>query len=202
MSHSILFVLGLLLFQLSFCDDVGCLYRSYQGQPLDKLNITNDKYLSSRREEENIQKCFSLSNSDVFNRTCCYKKNINENRTYCIDSEGQNLNDPNIQCPQDTVITNNCGMALYYQPVSYEVCTDISLVDGFCCLVKVKNKGSACLKQDTIDEDNKDKITDYMKNYLKNTYNVDKKDIEMVDCKGYFFKYYGLLLLLLAVMYL
>ena len=80
MSHSILFVLSLLLFQLSFCDDVGCLYRSYQGQPLDKLNITNDKYLSSRREEENIQKCFSLSNSDVFNRTCCYKKNINENR--------------------------------------------------------------------------------------------------------------------------
>ena len=202
MSHSILFVLSLLLFQLSFCDDVGCLYRSYQGQPLDKLNITNDKYLSSRREEENIQKCFSLSNSDVFNRTCCYKKNINENRTYCIDSKDQNLNDPNIQCPQDTVITNNCGMSLYYQPVSYEICTDISLVDGFCCLVKVKNKGSACLKQDTIDEDNKDKITDYMKNYLKNTYKVDEKDIETVDCKGYFFKYYGLLLLLLAVMYL
>ena len=110
-------------------------------------------------------------------------------------------------CPSgtngDTVITNNCGMAQWCQPSSKEICTEISLVDGYCCFVKFKNNahGTACIRQGEIDEDNKNEITDEMRkavNRLKPaTLNVE---IESVQCKGYYIAFYGLSLLLLAVM--
>ena len=105
-----------------------------------------------------------------------------------------------------TQITNNCGMALYYQPQTKEVCTEISLVDGYCCFVKTKSYGNACIRQGEIDEDNKNQITDEMKNAVNRLKDKTKitgdvvVEIESVECEGYYMTFYGLSLLLLAVM--
>ena len=105
-----------------------------------------------------------------------------------------------------TQITNNCGMALYYEPQTKEVCTEISLVDGYCCFVKTKIHGNACIRQGEIDEDNKNEITDEMKNAVNRLKDKTKitgdavVEIESVECEGYYMTFYGLSLLLLAVM--
>ena len=114
-----------------------------------------------------------------------------------------------IVCPagttgSETVITNNCGMAQWCQPSSRETCTEISLVDGYCCYVKFKGgNGASCIRQGEIDEDNKNEITDEMKkavNRLKTSGVSGNVEIESVQCKGYYIAFYGLSLLLLAVM--
>ena len=100
-----------------------------------------------------------------------------------------------------TTITNNCGMAKWYQPSSKETCTEISLVDGYCCFVETTSHGNACIRQGEIDEDNKNEITDEMRkavNRLKPA--TENVEIESVQCKGYYIAFYGLSLLLLAVM--
>ena len=105
-----------------------------------------------------------------------------------------------------TEITNNCGMVLWNQPQKKEDCTEISLVDGYCCYVKTKGHGTACIRQSEIDEDNKNEITDEMKNAvnrLKDKTQIAEGvvvEIESVECKGYYMALYGLSLLLLAVM--
>ena len=93
-------------------------------------------------------------------------------------------------------------MALYYQPITAETCTEISLVDGYCCFVKTKNQGNACVSQKTIDADKKNEITDDVINYIKK-FNLNPAPvIESVECKGFYEKYYGFLLLLtIAVMF-
>ena len=100
-----------------------------------------------------------------------------------------------------TVITNNCGMAQWYQPSSKETCIEISLVDGYCCYVETQGHGKACIRQGEIDEDNKNEITDEMRKAVKrlNT-RTDEPVITSVQCKGYYIAFYGLSLLLLAVM--
>ena len=113
-----------------------------------------------------------------------------------------------IVCPagttgSETVITNNCGMAQWCQPSSRETCTEISLVDGYCCYVKFKGgNGASCIRQGEIDEDNKNEITDEMRkavNRLKTSGVSGNVEIESVECKGYYIAFYGLSLLLLAV---
>ena len=106
--------------------------------------------------------------------------------------------------PTPTVITNNCGMVQWNQPTKKEDCTEISLVDGYCCYVKFKGgNGASCIRQGEIDEDNKNEITDEMKkavNRLKTSGVSGNVEIESVQCKGYYIAFYGLSLLLLAVM--
>ena len=104
----------------------------------------------------------------------------------------------------DTIITNNCGMALFSQPSSHELCTEISLVDGYCCYVETQGHGNACIRQGEIDEDNKNEITDEMRNAVKRLNKggaeLGEPVIKKVQCKGYYIAFYGLSLLLLAVM--
>ena len=110
------------------------------------------------------------------------------------------------QCPSgttgDTVITNNCGMAQWCQPNSKELCTEISLVDGYCCYVETQDHGKACIRQGEIDEDNKNEITDEMRKAVNRlrTGGTANVVIKSVQCKGYYITIYGLSLLLLAVM--
>ena len=103
-----------------------------------------------------------------------------------------------------TIVTNNCGMVQWNQPTKKEDCTEISLVDGYCCYVKFKGgNGASCIRQGEIDEDNKNEITDEMKkavNRLKTSGVSGNVEIESVQCKGYYIAFYGLSLLLLAVM--
>ena len=101
---------------------------------------------------------------------------------------------------EDTEITNNCGMAQWYRPSSKETCTEISLVDGYCCFVKIKDHGTACIRQGEIDEDNKNEITDEMRKAVNRLSTIGNVEIESVQCKGYYIAFYGLSLLLLAVM--
>ena len=107
---------------------------------------------------------------------------------------------------EQTKITNNCGMVLWNQPQKKEDCTEISLVDGYCCYVKTKSYGNACIRQGEIDEDNKNQITDEMKNAVNRLKDKTKitgdvvVEIESVECEGYYMTFYGLSLLLLAVM--
>ena len=101
-----------------------------------------------------------------------------------------------------TKITNNCGMVKFDQPTTKEDCTEISLVDGYCCFVKTSSHGNACIRQGEIDEDNKNEITDEMRKAVNRlrTDNPENVVIESVQCKGYYITIYGLSLLLLAVM--
>ena len=114
-----------------------------------------------------------------------------------------------IVCPTEgtngnpTDITNNCGMAQWCQPSSKETCTEISLVDGYCCYVETQGHGKACIRQGEIDEDNKNEITDEMRKAVKrlNTNTAAGEPVIIkVECKGYYIAFYGLSLLLLAVM--
>ena len=194
-------ILSILLFHFSFCADVGCQYRTDASQTKDNAPYTDSKYLTSNDEKQNMQSCFSLSHSDLVEGQCCYKKNAADKKAYCYDKDKSSSTD--LICPNstETGVKNNCGMALYYQPMTTDICTEVSLVDGVCCFVQTKNHGKVCLRQDKVDEDKKDKITDYMKDYFRNKLKINDPDneIEKVYCNGNYIKFYGMLLLLLAV---
>ena len=193
MSYALFIFFNILLIQLPFSNE-GCKYKTDASQTQTTAPITDDKYLTSSNADENKQKCFSLSNSDVQSGRCCYK-----------NTGGQQTCEPEtetgVECPELTTdIHNNCGMALFYKPVLKEICTEISLVNGYCCFVQTNTKGNACLRQDEIDEDDKDKITDYMKDYFKNKLNMNPdQEIKKVQCEGSLLKYYGFLMILLTV---
>ena len=196
MSYALFIFLSVLLIQLSFSDGTGCRYKENASQTTPS-NTDNGRYLTSSNQEENKQKCFSLSKSDVESDFCCYDRSASK----CVTGTSEGTHD-NIDCPSssDPKLRNNCGMAKFYQPVSKEACTEISLVNGYCCFVKTKNKGNACLKQDEIDEDEKDEITDYMKDYFRNRLGLNPdEEIASVQCEGSLLKYYGFLMILLSV---
>ena len=196
MSYALFIFLSVLLIQLSFSDGTGCRYKENASQTTPS-NTDNGRYLTSSNEEENKQKCFSLSKSDVESDFCCYDRS----QSKCVTRTSGETSDP-IYCPSlsDPKLRNNCGMAKFYQPVSKEACTEISLVNGYCCFVKTKNYGNACLKQDEIDEDEKDEITDYMKDYFRNRLGLNPdEEIASVQCEGSLLKYYGFLMILLSV---
>ena len=81
---------------------------------------------------------------------------------------------------ENTIITNNCGMAKWYQPSSKETCIEISLVDGYCCYVETQGHGKACIRQGEIDEDNKNEITDEMRNAVKRLNKGKKNEIQII----------------------
>ena len=175
MSYALFIFLNILLIQLPFSKETGCTYYITSSTQA----TTDDNYLKSSNADENKQKCFSLSDA---NTQCCYKKDSSNGKQTCESgvSEGGD-----ISCPKASDIHNNCGMALFYKPVSKEICTEISLVNGYCCFVKTKNYGTACLRQDEIDEDEKNEITDYMKDYFRNRLGLNPDtEIVSVQCEG------------------
>ena len=174
-----LFIL-LTLYHSSLCDNE-CIYKESRYQ--EGTNKTDANYLKNLNSEDSKkQKCFGLSDSNVFNQKCCYDT---QNKLCTSLNSGSN-----IECPKDTEIVNNCGMAGFYQPITSERCTEISLVDGFCCYIKTKSKGTACIKKKEINED-KDKtvLSDDMKEYLQGlSPAVDVSEVESVKCGGSFMK--------------
>ena len=198
MSYALFIFLSVLLIQLAFSDGTGCKYKTDASQTASNCADTDTgTYLTSSNVNENKQKCFSLTKSDVESNFCCY----DSSQSKCVTRTSRETSDP-IYCPSlsDPKLRNNCGMAKFYQPVSKEACTEISLVNGYCCFVKTKNYGKACLKQDEIDEDEKDEITDYMKDYFRNRLGLNPdEEIASVQCEGSLLKYYGFLMILLSV---
>ena len=194
-----LLLFSLILFLQSICTaPPGCSYISSSGGPA----TTDERFLSQNDadQNENIHKCFALASTAVNSGDCCYYKDTSDNKQYCTTQ----TNSPAICASAfQSKIANNCGMALYYQPQAPVICTEISLVDGFCCYVDTLNHGKACVRQEKIDEDNKSKITDEIKNEVKRLL-IDKSDtnvleVKAVQCEGAFMTYYGLSLLLLSV---
>ena len=152
-----------MLYQSSFCQNE-CIYKEKRTQ--SETNKTDAKFLSNINSEDGKkQKCFSLSNSDVFNSKCCYDAT---NKLCIKDGSASGT----IVCPEEaTTIVNNCGMAGIYQPVTAERCTEISLVDGY----------------KEIDEDDKNMITDDIKKYLQEN-SISEADIDSLKCKGFLLK--------------
>ena len=171
--------LFLMLYQSSFCQNE-CIYKEKRTQ--SETNKTDAKFLSNiNNEDGKKQKCFSLSFSDVLNEECCY----NTANKQCTKGPKGGT----IVCPEKaTTIVNNCGMAGIYQPVTAERCTEISLVDGYCCFLKTKNGETACVKKKEIDEDDKNMITDDIKKYLQENNNFQESNIESLKCKGFLLK--------------
>ena len=197
MSYALFIFLNILLIQLPFSTEDPCKYKSDASQTASNCpNTDQGNDLTSSNAYENKQKCFSLSKSDVESDFCCYDRSTSKCVTETSGTSGYT------DCPSSSnpKLRNNCGMAKFYQPVSKEACTEISLVNGYCCFVKTKNHGTACLKQDEIDEDEKDEITDYMKDYFRNRLNLNPDEvIDTVQCEGSLLKYYGFLMILLSV---
>ena len=197
MSYALFIFLNILLIQLPFSTEDPCKYKSDASQTASNCpNTDQGNYLTSSNQEENKQKCFSLSESDVESNVCCYDRSTSK----CVTEASGTSGNTDCPSPSNPKLRNNCGMAKFYQPVSKEACTEISLVNGYCCFVKTKNYGYACLKQDEIDEDEKDEITDYMKDYFRNRLGLNPdEEIASVQCEGSLLKYYGFLMILLSV---
>ena len=168
------FHLLLLLLSFEFILNVGCNYK--KDKDGDSLLTDNDYLSGISNITEAKQKCFSLSYSDVQNDGCCYKDG------QCV----KNDTDANQVCPEDTLIPNKCGMAGIFQPLTKEICTEISLVQGYCCFVKTKNKGNACIRTKELNKE-KNTVTDQIKNYVQKANN---DEIEFVLCKGNYIKLY------------
>ena len=204
--YSLYFIIIISLFNLSLNDYIPCQYRTEASQTIDTAPYTDNKYLTSgtSNAEERKQKCFSLSHSDLVSGQCCYYVNSTDQKEYCVDKNSSTSEtDSGVECPKDSnlKLPNNCGMALYYQPFSKEVCTEISLVDGVCCYVETKSYGKACLRQDSVDDDDesKEEITDYMKDYFRNKLDIDPNDIKYVRCEGNYFKFRNMILTLISL---
>ena len=95
--------------------------------------------LTGLREEEQKQKCYSLSkineNNDI---RCCIHKKADNNGNECIKKSDTSNEDSTLYCPKVPLVPNNCGIAGVYQPDEAYLCKEISLVVGYCCYVKIK----------------------------------------------------------------
>ena len=187
---------SLIFFQHSiFAQPAGCYYKASTQTDADYLTQNADEI------NNNKLKCFSLSNSDINSDLCCYYNSGTQQ--FCAkESENSGLT---LECPTNSIIANNCGMSLFFQPQSADECTEISLVDGFCCYVETRSHGKACVRTDEIDEHDKTKITDEIRNAVKklklaSTTETGDIEITSVKCEGYYMKFFGLSLLLLSVM--
>ena len=181
----VLFAIIFLLNYLYISND-GCDYYEKVGES----KVTNPDYLNEfHTEEEKKQKCFSLSNFDGSNPRCCYNSNSG-----CI-KEGTN-GETTVECPEHSIIYNNCGMAGIYEPVFSTICTEISLVQGYCCFVET-NKGKACIRTKKLHKD-VNATTDQIDTYVKSIANDG--EVKKVICKGWNLKIYNLLIVLITLM--
>ena len=167
-----------------------CKFRDEKGKDI-KLNKNHlNDYKSI---EEKKLKCFSLSNSFVQSDECCYNK---KDQTCVVGNFG---NDTNIECPNKSIIYNNCGKCGIYEPYDSTFCTEISLVKGFCCYVKFKNHGSSCLRTKILNKE-KNSTTEQMKNYIKEI--EPTAEVENVICKGVNLKYSILLIIIFLFIFI
>ena len=188
-------ILKLVLLFLSFIyilnTNTGCPYLKEKGG--NTVYTDDEKYLTDeeiKNGTEAKQKCFSLSYSEVLPKQCCYSSGK------CVRE------DDGIQkeCPNITLIPNNCGMAGVYQPLTAATCTEISLVQGYCCFVQTKTNGTACIRTKELNKD-KQPANTQINTYIEKA-GSNPNDIDFVVCKGNYIKYYWLLIIILSVLFL
>lgn len=158
----------------------------YQKNITDmKGEKTSCEYPKREDETDEIfaQKCFSFSNSPVFEDKCCY-----DPVELKCGKEGT-VSERSL-CPRDTVVHNNCGMAGIYEPNDPEICKGIALVEGYCCFVKIKDdegkKLTACIRTKDLQDDIKvpsQEIQEYIKLIS------EKYTAEEADCQAKWIKF-------------
>ena len=156
-------------------------------------DINSEYYLNNTDIKNDTKKyqCFSLS-YNFGNQKCCYDTNL----SICVKPENSN---DNIECPNEGIIPNNCGMAGIYQPESESFCKEISLVQGYCCYTKYKKKDDnieyhACLRAKKIMK-NKNDPSDDIKKYIELFTNNNNIAIDSVSviCGNSNIKYFWIL---------
>ena len=176
-SNIIIFNIILLSF-FTFVLNNPCKYQVEVGTTLE----TNSSTLEGLNEDdEKKQLCFSYSNSDVFDKKCCY-----DNVSKLCAEENSSTNEI---CPTNSKVFNNCGMAGVYQPITTDTCTEISLVQGYCCFVSFTDGSRACLRTKELKKE-KNSVTSQMRDYLSDVKNklnnsLGDLDFDKVVCKGY-----------------
>ena len=184
-------ILSIVLLILSFHNIlcVGCKYRVEND---NNILITNSTYLAGYKDEEAKQRCYSLSNLDGENDLCCY----DEIKKECYKNE---TNTDLTKCPiKSRTVTNNCGMAGIYEPMTSTICTEISLVQGYCCFVETK-ANNACIRTKNLEKDinvTTEQINKYVASFGENI------EITKVTCEGWNLrKYRTLFVLLILILY-
>ena len=159
----------------------------YQKDKDDEDGEDADKtYLSGNTEDKTaVTVCHSLSHTPVNTEKCCYDT-TGERCVYSTDEKNDFTGKSTYKCPEDTVIHNSCGMAGVYQPIEESVCTEISLVGGYCCFVTSKKNGvnsTSCLRNQKLSKNVND-ITDQIKEAL--TYG--ESEFVSMKCQGNYIK--------------
>ena len=186
------FILLFLLFILSFKKVLlqGCDYYSSKEdeEKNEKKNTDTDngEYLSGLTGDAARQKCYSLSNSNANSNLCCF------DGTKCFNSDTYQAN-----CPAKTdYIYNNCGMAYVYEPITSDTCTEISLVQGYCCYIKYtidSTEHTACVRTKELNK-NKNSATSQINDYAQKCKNAHTTTFEFeikdVICHGLFISYF------------
>ena len=170
--------------------NAGCNYK--KNGDTKNTDDTDDDYLKDVSGDVAKQKCYFLSNSDVQTGKCCYDSANNKCTT-----------DNTATCPDEAVeIKNNCGMSYIYQPVTSDTCTEISLVQGYCCFVKTKAGKTACIRTKSLNKDKNsvtEQMTDYANKCKEANGNSGNAEIESVICAGVYLKFYLLLFTLITI---
>ena len=142
------------------------------------------------------QRCFDLSNN-FGNQACCY----DESSKKCYNVIDGTDSDRN--CPKTVPIPNNCGLAGIYQPETPEICTQITLVQGYCCYVGVKkadgsdgNIGHSCLRTKKLAKE-KEKAPEQIKSYVEK--NAPNYTIESCICWNSNLQYFWILNLIINI---
>jgi hypothetical protein len=110
--------------------------------------------------------------------------------------------DDNFECPKKNTleIHNNCGMAGIYMPDKNTTCNEISLVQGYCCFIKIEKEGEeyrACLRAKQLNKD-KSKAPAEIQEYV----NSKGGEIKLVECGKFNLKLYWTLNFILSIIYL
>ena len=142
----------------------------------------DDYNISASQSPGEMCKAFSYR----FNNSICY---YNEQNGTCLNiSEGSELikNNSNYSL---AVISNNCGISGFFEPLVEGDCKEIPLVDGQCCFVEYQSNGTkhkACLR--TNEYQKKDELPTEIKNLFQNKYS--KFELMSAVCKGKYIKNY------------
>ena len=174
-------ILLIIIINFSHAETAICKYQYDKDD--DKGLDANSTYLSTNSEDKSeVAVCHSLSHTPVNKDKCCY--DIKNKQCVVHDDSMDNSEDYN--CPIITEVHNSCGMAGIYQPTEESVCTEISLVGGYCCFVKSKknNKNTtSCLRNQKLSKNVND-ITDQIKAYLAES----ESEFVSMKCQGSYMK--------------
>jgi len=170
-----------------------CVYQKEKGGA--ELTTETEEYLKDMKDDTSKkQACYDLSNSVVLEEACCYHKGQDK----CVPSSYKETHSTEeIYCPESSKIYNNCGMAGFFQPLTSEKCTEISLVQGYCCFVETEKHGNGCVRTKKLNDDvntTTEQIEDYVKGCVKE--GEEKPIIKSIVCKGCNINYYWISLLI------